>query len=236
MDESAPQRSLEQLLGLSSPPIAISFVETPPSGVPHAGSAEPAGCGYWRRAAAGDVFYTVADDHKGCPVGAHTHNVTLSATEQQDLMAMVETMVGLSYLKMEEVPQIPSRKTPLQVAVYAPLKEASLPPDVILIRGNARQLMLLAEASLAAGVAGNGAIMGRPTCAVVPAAINSARTAASFGCVGNRVYTGAGENDAYFAVPGSSLKAVEDSLATIVRANEQLEEFHRARSASARAV
>jgi hypothetical protein len=29
---------------------------------------EPAGCGYWRRAAEGEVFYTVADDHKGCPV------------------------------------------------------------------------------------------------------------------------------------------------------------------------
>ena len=68
-------------------------------------SGEPAGCGYWRRAAAGEVFYTVADDHKRCPVGAHTHNVPLSADEQQELMGLVETMVGLQYLKMEEVPR-----------------------------------------------------------------------------------------------------------------------------------
>jgi len=41
-----------------------------------------------------------------------------------------------------------------------------VPPDVVLVRGNARQLMLPAEAAQAAGVAGTGAAMGRPTCAV----------------------------------------------------------------------
>jgi hypothetical protein len=35
-----------------------------------------------RRAAEGEVFYTVADDHKRCPVGAHTHNVTHSESER----------------------------------------------------------------------------------------------------------------------------------------------------------
>jgi len=147
-------------------------------------------------------------------------------------MGVVETMVGLSYLKMQEVPQIPKRKTPLRVAVYAPLAAAPVPPDVVLVRGNARQLMLLAEAAQAADVAGTGPAMGRPTCAVLPEAINSSRTSASFGCVGNRVYTGAGENDAYFAIPGAQLGAVEEKLAVIVRANQELEKFHRARAAA----
>ena len=196
--------SLTDLLRLDSPPVAISFVDEAPPGVPHVSSMEQAGCGYWRRAAAGEVFFTVADDHKRCPVGAHTHNVPLSDSEQQELMGVVETMVGLSSLKLQEVPQIPRRKTPLRVAVYAPLAAAPVPPDVVLVRGNARQLMLLAEAAQAVGAAGTGATMGRPTCAVLPEAINSARTSASFGCVGNRVYTGAGENDAYFAIPPRS--------------------------------
>jgi len=224
--------SLTQLLDLTSPPVAISFVEAPPAGVPHVSAGEPAGCGYWRRAAAGEVFYTVADDHKRCPVGAHTHNVPLSPAEQQELMGLVGTMVGLEYLKMEDVPRIPTRKTPLQVAVYAPLSAAPVAPDVVLVRGNAQQLMLLAEAAQAADVAGAGPAMGRPTCAVLPEAINSSRTAASFGCVGNRVYTGAGENDAYFAIPGAQLGAVEEKLAVIVRANQELEKFHRARAAA----
>jgi uncharacterized protein (DUF169 family) len=222
--------SLTELLHLTSPPVAIAFVDAAPQGVPHVSAMEPAGCGYWRRAAAGEVFFTVADDHKRCPVGAHTHNVTLSPSEQEELMGLVQTMVGLSYLKMEDIPQIPTRKTPLKVAVYAPLAATPVPPDVVLVRGNAQQLMLLAEAAQAAGVAGTGATMGRPTCAVLPEAINSARTAASFGCIGNRVYTGAADTEAYFAIPGPQLGAVEDHLAVIVRANQALETFHRGRA------
>lgn len=224
------QTSLEELLSLTTPPIAITFVDVAPTGVPRVAAAEAAGCGYWRRAAAGEVFYTVPDDHKSCPVGAHTHNVPLSPSEKEGLMALVQTMVGLEYLKMEEVGRIPTRKTPLEVAVYGPLAAAPLPPDVVLVRGKARQLMLLAEAAQAAGVAGASPTMGRPTCAVVPEAINEARTSASFGCVGNRVYTGASDDEAYFAIPGPQLQVVEEKLAVIVRANRELEEFHRARA------
>ncbi len=114
---------------------------------------------------------------------------------------------------------------------YAPLDAAPMSPDVVLVRGNARQLMLLSEAAQAAGVAGAGPTMGRPTCAVLPEAINTARTAASFGCIGNRVYTGATDDDAYFAIPGGQLRAVEEQLAVIMRANQELEKFHRARAA-----
>ncbi len=223
--------SLAQLLRLDSPPVAISFVDAPPDGIPRVAASEPAGCGYWRRAAQGEVFYTVADDHKRCPIGAHTHNVTLSPAEQQELMGLVGTMVELAYIRMEEVPQIPTRRSPLKVAVYAPLENAPVEPDVVLVRGKARQLMLLAEAAQAVGIAGAGPTMGRPTCAALPEAINSERTAASFGCVGNRVYTGAGDDDAYFAIPGGQLAALEAKLAVIVRANEELEKFHRARAA-----
>jgi uncharacterized protein (DUF169 family) len=223
---------LTELLHLTAAPVAITFVDEVPAGVSRVSAGEPAGCGYWRRAAAGEVFFTVADDHKRCPVGAHTHNVTLSPSEQQELMGLVQTMVGLSYIRMEEVPQIPTRKSPLKIAVYAPLAKAPVPPDVVLVRGNAQQLMLLAEAAQAAGVSGAMPAMGRPTCAVLPEAINSSRTAASFGCVGNRVYTGAAETDAYFAIPGPQLALVEEHLAVIVRANQELEKFHRARAAA----
>lgn len=224
--------SLTELLQLTSSPVAIAFVDAPPPGVQHVSAIEPAGCGYWRRAAEGEVFFTTADDHKGCPVGAHTHAVELSPGEQQQLMGLVQEMVGLSYIRMEEIPNIPTRRTPFRVAVYAPIDDTPVPPDVVLIRANARQLMLLTEAARAAGVAGTGGPMGRPTCAVLPEAINSTRTAASLGCIGNRVYTGANDAEAYFAIPGAELSAVEDHLAVIVRANQELEKFHRARAAA----
>jgi uncharacterized protein (DUF169 family) len=140
-------------------------------------------------------------------------------------------MVSLSYIKLEEVASIPSRATPLRVALYAPLSSAPFMPDVVLMRGNARHLMLITEAARLAGVAGVGAAMGRPTCAVVPAAINSQSVAVSFGCVGNRVYTGATENESYVAIPGVHLDLIVESLRTILKANDALEQFHRERAA-----
>src|SRR5438045_1579604 len=82
---------------LTSSPAPIAYLDSAPPGIPHVEATEPAGCGYWRRAANGETFFTVADDHKRCPVGAHTHNVPLSAAEQDELMGLVKTMVGLSY-------------------------------------------------------------------------------------------------------------------------------------------
>lgn len=224
---------LSELLNLASPPVAIAFTDTAPAGVPRVTRPDAAGCSYWQRAASGETFYTLPDDHKGCPIGAHTHHVETSAEEQQELMGLVQTMVGLAYIKLEEVPVIPRRATPLNVALYAPLASAPFLPDVVLVRGNARQLMLLTEAAQLAGIAGAGPAMGRPTCAVLPAAINSGAVSASFGCIGNRVYTGATENEAYTAIPGAKLHEIVDSLETIIEANRKLELFHRERAAAA---
>jgi uncharacterized protein (DUF169 family) len=229
--EGMAEQSLTELLQLSSTPVAIAFVENAPPGVPHVSATEPASCGYWKRAAAGEVFFTVADDHKRCPVGAHTHHVALSEAEQAELKGLIATMVDLSYLKMDEVAHIARRATAFQGAVYSPLAAAPVPPDVVLVRGNAKQLMLLAEAAQGAGVSGVAPAMGRPTCAVIPEAINSDRTAVSFGCVGNRVYTGATDSEGYFAIPGSHLETVTRRLQIVVNANRALEKFHQARLA-----
>src|SRR5688572_32314839 len=111
--------ALNELLGLPVPPVAVTFCDAPPPGVARIAGGEPAGCGYWRRAAGGEVFYTVADDHKSCPVGAHTHNVALSDEEKKGLEGLIGTMIGLEYLKPSDIPQIPTRKDPFAVAVYA---------------------------------------------------------------------------------------------------------------------
>jgi uncharacterized protein (DUF169 family) len=168
-----------------------------------------------------------------CPVGAHTHGVPLNDAQKKELEGLIGTMVSLEYLEMSEVPKIPHRTGSFGVVVYAPVGQLPGSADVVLVRGNARQLMLLAEAAQKAGVAGDFAAMGRPTCAVMPQSIQSGRTAASFGCVGNRVYTGADENEAWFAIPGAQLALIEQKLAVIVHANQELEKFHRARAQQA---
>jgi uncharacterized protein (DUF169 family) len=232
MDARAQSRTLVDQLGLRTPPVAIAFRAEAPADMERPRVPEPAGCGYWRAAAEGRAFATVASDHYGCPVGAHTHGVALPPAKQLELQGLIGTMVGLEYLKMEDVPAIPHRTDPFGSALYAPLESAGFAPDVVLVRGTPRQLMLLAEAAQSAGVSGDQPALGRPTCAVLPQALQSGRTAVSLGCVGNRVYTGARDDEAYFAIPGDKVDAVLSRLTVIARANRELETFHRGRLGS----
>ena len=218
----------QRTLRLALPAVGIAFRSSPPQGVPHAG-AGPASCEYWRRAAGGEVFWTDAADHQGCPIGAHTHGVRLSEAKKEELMGLVGTMVQLGYLRMEEAPGIPHRQSPLDVAVYAPLSKMPCPPDLVLVRGTTAQLMVLVEAAQAAGVAPDAPAMGRPTCAALPQALDSKRPAMSLGCIGNRVYTGLGEGEGYVALPASALEAVGSKLEQLARANAELEKLHRSR-------
>lgn len=230
MSLSSVASELVRLLDLKVPPVAIAFRESAPENMTRVERAEPAGCGYWRLAAEGRSFYTEAPDHFGCPIGAHTHNVAAPPEVTAQLGQMLEMMTGLGYLKMAEVPGIPTRREAFGVALYAPLAEAPFEPDLVLIRATPRRLMLLQEAAQAAGVAGDGATLGRPTCALLPQTLSSQKTNLSLGCVGNRVYTGAAEDEAYLALPASALEAVAAQLLVIQQANEKLLAFHRERS------
>jgi uncharacterized protein (DUF169 family) len=189
----------------------------------------PSSCTYWKLAAEGKVFYTEAADQLQCPIGAYTHGVDMPPATQQELQEVVTTMVGLGYMRMAEVPNIPKRDAAFAVAVYAPLRTTTTTPDVVLVCGNARQIMLLEEAANAAGVGGGAPLMGRPTCAALPAAMQSQRGVASLGCIGNRVYTNLADDELYYALPGKHLAAVTQKLAEIVNANHALETYHRAR-------
>ena len=153
----------------------------------------------------------------------------MSPEKQEEMKSTVGQMIDLGYLRSEEVGIIPHRRQPLHVAVYAPLAQSRFTPDVILVRGNARHLMLLTEAALATGISAKDGIGGRPTCAFIPAAIDSGRTIASLGCIGNRVYTGLGEDEMYFAIPGSKIADFTKELEKILAANRALQSFHEAR-------
>jgi uncharacterized protein (DUF169 family) len=158
--------------------------------------------------------------------------VTLSAGKAQELESLVGTMVQLQYLRMEEVPGIPHRSTPMEIVAYAPLTDASFEPDAVIFRGNARQIMLVSEAARAAGIFESAAAMGRPACAMIPHATSSSAGVASVGCIGNRVYTELGDDELYFAVPGKALPRVLEQIDVMLDANAALESFHRERAAS----
>jgi len=209
--------------------VAVAFRAAAPAGVGRVEQAGPAGCAYWRWAAEGRIFYTEAADHYNCPVGAYTHGVALPAERARELEGVVGTMVGLQYIRMEEVQTLPRLTEPFGVAVYAPLADAPVAPDVVLVRGTPRQIMLVAEAARAAGIGHDGPALGRPACSMIPEAMRAARGNASLGCIGNRVYTGLGDDELYFTVPGARLDDVVLKLETIVHANRELERYHEGR-------
>lgn len=220
--------SLQDLLELRSAPVAVAFRDKAPAGVPRVGASGPSSCAYWKMAAEGKTFYTEAVHHTNCPIGAYTHGVDLSAETKKELEGVVTTMISLGYLRAEEVPGIPRRAGAFGVAVYSPLAKADGIPDVVIVRGNAKQVMLLTEAAQAAGVAGAG-MMGRPTCAALPEVMQSGQGVASLGCIGNRVYTDLGDDELYYALPGNQINAVTTKLATITEANSELNKYHKAR-------
>ena len=74
-------------------------------------------------------------------------------------------------------------------------------PDVVIVRGAGKQVMLVAEAAWA----------------MIPAALETSRGALSLACIGK--------------LPGAKLAEVAGRLATIVHANQELQKFHQGRLA-----
>ena len=224
----------EKLSRASRTPLAAGVGRTKrdgrPVGVDRVNRAAPSGCSYWKLAAEGKAFYTEMSDHHNCPIGAYTHGADLPADKLADLESTIGMMVGLEYIKPEEVPTIPRLTHESHVMVYAPLGTSPCDPDVVIVRGNAKQVMMLSEAARSAGAGASGASMGRPTCAVVPFVAQSGQGVSSVGCIGNRVYTELGDDELYYAMPGASVAAVLGRLETIVRANSELESWHRERA------
>jgi uncharacterized protein (DUF169 family) len=195
--------------------------------VPRVTQRAAAACGYWPLAAS-QRFYTSSEDELGCPVGAFTHGVSLTPAHMEELKTMVGTMLDLQYLQPDEVDQIPHRDG-FAYCIYEPLDQAKREPDLVIVRGNATQMMLLGEAARAAGSFGGGLSMGRPACAMLPQALASGEAVLSLGCVGNRVYTCLPTDEMYLALPGPKVAEIARRLETIVAANNTLRQFHQSR-------
>lgn len=221
-------RALTDALGLAVPPIAVAFADEVPPGVPLHGGRAPAGCSFWQEAARG-AFATAPADHGRCAVGMYTHNLARSPAEDAELGAALSVFADLGYVRAEDVPHIAVMKEQRRHVIYAPLAEAPLPPDVVLLFVRPSQTLILAEA--AEQVEGRHApAMGRPACAVVPAAVNSGVAALSLGCCGARAYVDALRDDtALYALPGARLDAYVARIAALAQANQVLSRFHQIR-------
>jgi uncharacterized protein (DUF169 family) len=199
---------LTESLGLENPPIAITFTAERPPAVPEFDAPMPApladgrtgrvpaGCVFWIEATSG-TFSTVAEDHGNCSVGSLTHGFkTLDeVTGNGDVAALLEA----GWVTMDVVPTIPVVRQRPGAVTYGPLADTIIEPDVVLLRVNGRQLMVLSDAL--PGLR----IEGKPQCHIVAIAKELGQPAASVGCALSRVRTGMPATEMTCAIPAASL-------------------------------
>jgi uncharacterized protein (DUF169 family) len=225
---------LIESLNLQQSPIAISFTDTLPAGVAHHSGRVPAGCKFWEQAAR-QAFATTASDHSLCSIGVYTHNLAPSPAQQTDLMDALKIFAELDYVTQHDLEAIPVLAARPGYVVYAPLASAPLPPDVVLLFVDARQTLILAEATQQVENQ-QAPAMGRPACAVVPQVMNTGRAALSLGCCGARAYLDVlTPGIAMFAMPGATLEAYSQRIEALAKANGVLATFHQRRRAAVEA-
>jgi len=222
------EETITGLVKLGRRPVAVSFLESEPADVEKFHGTAPSGCSFWRLAVEGRTFYTVPENHFNCAVGAYTHNIALSPEREKETEQTLEMMFELGYVKPEEVPQIPRLAKGPKAIVYSPLGDVPGEPDVVLFAVKPAGAMLLVEAANRAGVGTGAPALGRPTCMALPASLEHG-TILSLGCIGNRVYTGLGDDEMYVVVRGKDLGKVAEALSTVGSANLALEEYARGR-------
>ena len=228
-DYRAIEEKIQGVLGAARRPVAVTFLDAPPEGVEKFAGSEPASCSFWRIAAAGRTFYTVASDHLNCPIGGYTQN-TLPPDRMPELMQTLNLMSDIGYIRMEEIPGVFQLSTAPQVVLYAPLGDTPVPPSVVLAAGKPGRVMMLSEAATRAGASSNLPLLGRPTCMAIPASLANGAVLSS-GCIGNRVYTEIGDDELYVVLRGADLDRIAAEIGTIQSANQTLTGYHQDRRA-----
>jgi len=223
--------TIEQILGLTKPPIAISFLDSIPEDIPRWGEGPvPAGCTFWGAAMNGRSFYTVPSDHYNCAVGSFTHGIALPEERAHELNDTVSFMAETNYVAMSEVPGIPTLKHSPKAVTYQPVDQARSMPDVVVIAATPAQAMLLYEAAIHSGTGESlASALGRPACAVLPLTTNSGQVTLSLGCKGNRTFTGLPDEELYVAIPGSKWASLCEKVAEVHRANVSMGEHYSAK-------
>jgi uncharacterized protein (DUF169 family) len=210
-DWSLLSDALSAALHLTAAPLAITFSTEAPTGVPAFDEPMPpplpdgrtgrvpAGCVFWMKAA-DRTFTTVAADHGNCSVGSLTHG--FKTLDEVAGNSDVAALLSSGWVTMADVARIPIVAERPGVVTYGPLAETAVDPDVVLLRLNAKQLMVLSDA-----VPGLR-IEGKPQCHIVAVAKEEGEIAASVGCALSRVRTGMPATEMTCAIPAAMLAEV----------------------------
>jgi uncharacterized protein (DUF169 family) len=218
---------LTQKLRLDTPPIALSFVDSPPAGIDTFDEEVPSSCAFWRKAES-KVFYAPAAKHLNCLIGAMVMGFDLPEAVQPQLGDLVSKMCSLGYIGDNEPSKIPTVKKKSVGIVYGPLAEFPVEPDLILAWLTPSQAMIYNEsagtvqwtASLPQGV------FGRPACGALPVALANSQPTLSMGCMGMRTFTQIAGDRLLSVMPATKLEEFVGALESTVSTNEAMRAFY----------
>ncbi|NNN14239.1 MAG: hypothetical protein HKL82_00060 [Acidimicrobiaceae bacterium] len=219
---------LTKALHLAEPPVAIGFSDNEDAtlsrfGEPFAPASPdgrtgrvPAGCVFWMKAAT-QSFATEPADHGNCSVGSLTHG--LLTMDQVASNSDVAELLGSGWVSMDMVPQIPVVARRHNFVNYGPAEDCEFQPDVILIRINGRQLMVISDA------VSDLSVQGKPQCHIVAMAKEQGIIAASVGCALSRARTGMGPAEMTCAIPTPRLSDFVDEIERVSAIDNQVAKY-----------
>ena len=214
-------------LGLTHPPVQVSYLEAPPKGVPEHPGGVPSVCTFFAEGAT-HPFYAGLKAHDACEIGAFVLGMKPEGELGGRLMGTIGMMQKEGYLKPGEEAVVPHNPSAPKFVAYGPLGTLDMPPTTVLLFAKSRSAMLAVEAA-----GGNVPMNGRPMCAINPILNQGAPVAMSLGCIGSRIYTQMGDGELVVGIRGDQLDQFAASVRKIRHANDVVEgEDARRRNAS----
>lgn len=223
---------LTRQLGLKSPPVQVTYLDAPPSGVAEHPGGVPSVCTYFAFGTESPFFAGVAK-HEDCEIGAFVLGVRPEGPVGARLMETIGAMQREGYLNPGEEAHVPHNAVAPKYVAYGPLGSLPFAPTGVLLFASARGAMLATEAAGAAPDPWTVPTNGRPMCAILPILNQGAPVAVSFGCTGSRLYAGLDDGQVVVGVRGDRLAEFCAKLDRVVRANEFVGSEDAARKASA---
>lgn len=223
---------LSHLLELDTPPVQVTYLDAPPTGVPTHPGGVPSVCTFFAYGAQSS-FVAPTVQHEDCEIGAFVLGIPPKGELGSRLMSTIGSMQKEGYLNPGEEAHVPHNAEAPKFVAYGPLGTLPFPPTGVLLFARPTAAMLVAEAAESGPDAPKVPMLSRPMCSIMPVLNGGAPVAISLGCTGSRIYTDLGIDKMVVGIRGDQLDQFVEKLGRIVHANRWVAQEDSARKAKA---